>query len=162
MKKSKEQIILELNNYLHYGYTNADSYDDSRDEVAILLTSLHFIDPQECEIFCKKIIGSKENSDDYLDSSCLSHLFDLNKEYALQYVEQHITNMSTPILDETMDGFIKYSKTSFRMKFSDDLISKVYTRYKEISADPFYAEMLEATYRFFSEEYPENNANSQR
>lgn len=162
MIKSKEQVILELNNYIKYGYADINSFDNPPDEAASALTELHFIDGIECEKFCKKIILSTDVGDIYLDSLCLMHLFELNKEYALQYVEEHVVHMSAPVLGIAMDGLVQYSGTPFRIEFSDDLISKFYTRYKEVSADPFYAEMLKATYKFFSEEYPENNANSQR
>lgn len=160
--KSKEQIILELNNYIKYGYSDINSFDNPPDEAASALAELHLLDGVECERFCKIIIISDNVDDIYLDSLCLMHLFVLNKEYAMQYVEKHVTYMSAPVLGSAMDGLVQYSGTPFRMKFLDDLISKVYTRYKEISADPFYAEMLAATYKFFSEEYPENNADSQR
>ncbi|AIR62863.1 hypothetical protein LH23_20030 [Cedecea neteri] len=161
-KKSRDKLILELDNYIKYGCADINSFDNPPDEAASALAELHFHDAIECEGFCKEIILTEGVGDIYLDSLCLMHLFELNKEYALQYVEEHVLHMSAPVLGIAMDGLVQYSGTPFRIEFSDDLISKIYTRYKEISADPFYAEMLEATYRFFSEEYPENNDNSQR
>ncbi|HFF8524968.1 TPA: hypothetical protein ACGEYH_003746 [Providencia rettgeri] len=155
--ESKEQLIMKLNNYIHHGYIAIDSYDDPRDEVATLLTKLHFTDEKECVIFCKKILGSEGISDEFLDSSCLSHLFDLEKEYALNYVQSHLNNIPAPMLDAVMDGLTQYSKTPFRHEISDDLISNVYVQYNILSKRPFYKKMLESSYSFFTEEYPKDN-----
>lgn len=154
LKKSKEQLINELNCFLAHGYLDMDSYDEPLDEAADALRQLVSYDEQACNLFSKKILLSKDFGDVYLDSICLLHLFDIEKEYALKYVEENVKNMSTPVLQSTMDGLCQYSRTPFREKFTKELIVSIYHRYDELSQRPLYKEMLEGDYSNFQEDFP--------
>lgn len=153
-EKNKEQLVRELNCFLAHGYLDMDSYDEPLDEAADALRVLKSYDEQACNLFCKKILLSKDFGDVYLDSICLSHLFDIEKEYALKYVEENVKTMSTPVLQSAMDGLSQYSRTPFREHFSKELIAKIYHRYDELSKDSFYKEMLEVDYSNFQEDFP--------
>lgn len=157
MPAMKEQLIAELTSYIENGYLDINSFDNPPDEAATALTELHFIDGATCESFCKKIILSNDVGDAYLDSLCLGHLFSLNKEYALDYVMAHVENMSAPVLGSAMDGLYQYSETLFRVKFSEELIAKIYARYDEVVQDSFFKKMLASLYDVFSVTYPRKN-----
>lgn len=101
----------------------------------------------------KKYLTIKNIGDKYLDSSCLSHLFDLNKEYSLSYVEKEIANMSAPVLAAAMDGLCQYSNTPFRSEFSNELINKISYRYDQIVQEDIYRGILDDSYKFFFESF---------
>ncbi|MEX6158390.1 hypothetical protein [Providencia manganoxydans] len=148
--RTREQLISELNCYIDNGYLDINSFDNPLDEAAIALNELYFIDSDACENFCKKIMLSRDIGDSYLDSLCLLHLFDLNKEFSLRYVEENIDNMPAPILGAAMDGLSQYSNTTFRQNFPNDLITKILHRYHDVTKDPFFKNMLESSYTFFT------------
>lgn len=156
-EKNKEQLVKELNCFLAHGYLDMDSFGEPLDEAADALSVLHFTDEQACASFCKKILFSENISDQFLDSLCLGHLFDIEKEYALEYVCENIENMPPSVLNSVMDGLSQYSRTPFRENFSKELIAKIYHRYDTISQDSFYKKMLENDYAFFQEAFPRGN-----
>ncbi|KDE37454.1 UNVERIFIED_ORG: hypothetical protein J2806_000067 [Kosakonia oryzae] len=145
----KEQLISELTSYINNGYLMLDSFDDPRDEAATALCELRSIDSSACEFFCKKILLSVDVGDPYLDGFCLGRLFDLNKEYALDYVTSHVMEMSAPVLGAAMDGLAQYSKTSFRLNFTEDLVAKIYARYDDVAKNHFSQEVMASSYRLF-------------
>ncbi|MBG5925828.1 hypothetical protein [Providencia rettgeri] len=151
--RTREQLISELNCYIDNGYLDINSFDNPPDEAAIALNELYIIDSDECENFCKRIMLSRDIGDSYLDSLCLLHLFDLNKEFALRYVEENIDNMPAPILGAAMDGLSQYSNTTFRQNFSNDLITKILHKYNDVTKDPFFENMLESSYTFFTKSF---------
>ncbi|MEI2264967.1 hypothetical protein [Erwinia sp. CGal63] len=157
MPRTKEQLIEELTSYIDNGYLDINSFDNPLDEAATALTELHFIDGAACEFLCKRIILSSAVGDAYLDSLCLGHLFDLNKDYALNYVLTHVENMPAPVLGSAMDGLYQYSEEQFRMKFSEELIAKIHKRYDEVVQDPFFKDMLASLYDTFSVTYSRRN-----
>ena len=153
-EKSKEQLINELNCFLAHGYLDMDSYDEPLDEAAGALIALKALDEQVCISFCKEILLSECFGDDFLDGFCLGYLFDIEKEFALKYIESHVENMSAPILDDAMSGLSQYSQTPFCERFSKELIAKIYHRYDELSKDPFYKKILEVDYSHFQKDFP--------
>lgn len=153
-EKSKEKLINELNFFLVHGFLDMDSFGEPFDEAAEALTALHFIDEQACASFCKKILLSENIGDQFLDGLCLSHLFDIEKEYALEYVRENIVDMTPSVLSDAMSGLSQYSRTPFREKFTKELIVNIYHRYDELAQRPFYKKMLEVNYFNFQEDFP--------
>lgn len=96
------------------GYLNINSFDNSDDEIACVLTELSFLNKGLCEEYSRLIIESEVVGDDYLKSRCLDYLLDLNKKYALKYIEEQVNNMSIPILSTAMSGLVQYSNSKFR------------------------------------------------
>lgn len=150
----KEQLIAELTNYIENGYLDINSFGNPPDEAATALRELHYIDGAACEAFCRIIILSSNVGDVYLDSLCLSHLFNLNKNYALEYVVSQAENMPSSVLGAAMDGLFQYSNTPFRAAFSEALITQLYARYDEVAQDPYVKERLASAFDFFSVAYP--------
>ncbi|WP_099074017.1 hypothetical protein [Proteus alimentorum] len=115
----KESLILEekLKNYIKNGYLDINSFDNPDDEAACTLTELSYLNKGLCEEYSRLIIESEVVGDDYLKSRCLDHLLDLNKKYALKYIEEQVNNMSIPILSTAMSGLVQYSNSKFRKKY---------------------------------------------
>ncbi len=153
--KTENQLVEELESYIENGYLDINSFDNPDDEAATALSELYFINKLLCEKFCKIIINNDDVGDYFLNSLCLSHLFDLNKEYSLSYVSKHVAHMLTPELVATMDGLCQYSNTPFRMVFSDDLVNRIKKRYDELSSDEFSKEMMSRSYPDFAKTFLE-------
>lgn len=151
--KTGTQLVVELDSYINNGYLDINSFDNPDDEAAVALSELYFVNKGLCEKYCKIILSSSDVGDCFLDARCLSHLFDLNKEYSLDYVRKNIKNMPYPILEAAMDGLCQYSNTFFRNNFSCELISQIKKRYDELSSDEFSKKMMEYSYQMFSETF---------
>ncbi|WP_456311490.1 hypothetical protein [Serratia proteamaculans] len=150
MKTEKEmEISSKLESYIKNGFVDINSFENPDDEAADCLLELFQKKPELCEKYCKAILNDDNIGDKYLDSSCLSHLFDLNKKYSLSYVEREVEKMSPPVLAAAMDGLCQYSNTPFRSEFSNKLINDISDRYDKIVQDNIYRGMLENSYKFF-------------
>lgn len=147
------QIQTKLDSYIKKGFVNVNSFENPDDEAADCLLELFHKNPELCEKYCKIILNDVNIGDKYLDSSCLSHLFYLNKEYSLSYVEKEIENMSAPVLAAAMDGLCQYSNTPFRSEFPNELINKIAYRYDQIVEENIYRGILDNSYKFFFDSF---------
>lgn len=147
--EKESKISLQLENYIKNGFVDINSFENPDDEAADCLLELFHKNPELCEKYCKIILNDVNIGDKHLDSSCLSHLFDLNKEYSLSYVEKEIENMSAPVLAAAMDGLCQYSNTPCRSEFPNELINKISDRYDQIVKEDIYRGILDDSYKFF-------------
>jgi len=145
----ENQISEKLENYIKNGFVNVHSFNNPDDEAAECLLELFQKKPGLCEKYCKIILNDGNFGDKYLKSSCLSHLFDLNKEYSLMHVEKEVGKMSPPLLAAAMDGLCQYSTDPFRNEYSNKLINKVSARYDEIVQENIYRGALDDSYKSF-------------
>ncbi|MGK6329657.1 hypothetical protein ACMGEE_21615 [Erwinia sp. DT-104] len=143
------QISVKLESYIKNGFVNVDSFENPDDEAADCFLELFQKKPELCEKYCKIILNDGNVGDKYLESSCLSHLFDLNKECSLLYVEKEVGGMSPPVLAAAMDGLCQYSNTPFRNEYSNNLINKISDRYDEIVQEDVYRGALDNSYKLF-------------
>ncbi|WP_312047210.1 hypothetical protein [Erwinia sp.] len=149
--KKEIQVSVKLENYIKNGFVNVDSFENPDDEAAECLLELFQEKPELCEKYCKIILNDDNIGDKYLKSSCLSHLFDLNKEYSLLHVETEVGKMSPPVLATAMVGLCQYSNAPFRNEYSNSLINKVSDRYDEIVQEGVYRGILDDSYKTFSD-----------
>ncbi|MCC8380461.1 hypothetical protein [Xenorhabdus sp. PB30.3] len=153
MDKNVAVLIEKLDSYIQNGYLDINSFDNPDDEAAEVLIKLSRIDKKLCEQYCKLILESPEVGDTYLDSSCLSHLFNLNRKYSINYVQENVLNMSAPVLQAAMEGLDMYSKTPFRRHFSEEVILNIKKRYDELASDNMIKDMLSYNYEWFEKMY---------
>ncbi|PQQ23559.1 hypothetical protein [Photorhabdus hindustanensis] len=154
MKKDANKLKKQLDSYIENGYLDIHSFDNPEDEASEALINLFAVDEALCEQYCKLILESPGVGDAFLDSGCLLHLFDLNKEYGLNYVRKNVLSMAAPVLGAAMIGLFEYSNTPFRDHFSAELITNVKKRYDElVSEDDFTKELLDSRYSLFEKEF---------
>ncbi|MCC8380937.1 hypothetical protein [Xenorhabdus sp. PB30.3] len=153
VKKDVTTLREQLDSYIHHGYLDINSFDNPDDEAAKALTELSCLDRTLCEQYCKFILESSEIGDIYLDSRCIAHLFNLNKEYGLDYAQKNVLTMSAPVLEAVMEGLDMYSKTPFRIHFSTELIANIKKRYDELASDDAIRSMLDHSYEWFKRMY---------
>ncbi|MFB0771556.1 hypothetical protein [Proteus cibi] len=153
MRKKVEKIKLGLDSYLKNGYLDINSFENPDDEAANALNELSVLDGELCDKYCKVIIESSRIGDDFLKARCLSLLFDVNKEYALDYIKKNVEWMSPSILSTTMIGLSINSKEKLKTEGINELISKIIIRYNDLSNDSFCKELLAPSHKFFQDSF---------
>ncbi|ELY4665380.1 hypothetical protein VG539_003903 [Cronobacter muytjensii] len=150
----KDKLIVGLDTYIKHQYFDMGSFGEPLEEVAAALLELSSLDPKLCLAYSKRILTDKNLGDPYLDSICLHHLFDLEPEFAVNYVKDHLSIVHAAVLSEAMYGLCLYSKISLKEALSNDLIHKIYIRYDELAKDDFAKEVMAIDFGYFNKDFP--------
>ncbi|EKC6209649.1 hypothetical protein ACN1T9_003053 [Cronobacter sakazakii] len=150
---NKDKLILGLDTYIQHQYFDMDSFGEPLEEVSTALSTLSSLDPELCLAYSKRILTDKNLGDPYLDGACLRHIFDLEPEYAINYVSENVSTMHPAVLSEAMYGLCLYNKISFRKVITSNLIHKIYIRYDELAKNDFAKEVMALDFNYFHKDF---------